>query len=1222
MTTFSSANEKLEILPEPIVIEENYEIIGFLPGYSLPLKNKYVPSQTYAPMRKFCGDEYALSNVSDLAGGIRSHRKYAAVCRLRDVAFIESFDEDEELDDLIWDLFAPGLRAKRCDSDVVIGFQNMSKGAGFGCSSIVKTCWENNPHKLYEAMEQQDLYFDEVPINQSLQKLEVRLKTKDCRCYEVQPLWLRNQMQSFTKLQNLQFQEARFKIPSAVGISMPMGWIQLHDHLHRYATTTPEQRRDPTPEVVYFLCTWDIEKFDSMQPRALFWRDKRVRARGLQLTKQELDELAHLYYNTTNRVTVLPDGSVVFVKDGMISGGPNTTTDNIINHTQIFAMMWKKHTGRLVGFKDFITVSGFLLFGDDGICAIHNKRHENFFRAVPRLMKEIFGCNVTVEFHTKWSDAHFLGSQPLGDEPPLAYLSKPYDIPRQMTNLVEKEEGGERFDPIKCLQRGLGHRNLLAFTWICEDHEELDLLVQCMKVHVEKYDPIMANDALWVKLRRYALMSHEEFEDSLAYGLTGLERIETQSLVNVLTLRNNMMTKTKGQKMRRVQEVVVVKAQPKAQPKRKKHTNPSTGNVVGKIAEGVVSAVPVVGPFLGPLAGAVAGGLTNAITGSDWSGSGDYKIKSNSFIDKKTGATITRIPGTDGSTTFKYREFIGNVIASPNAGDFAHQAVRINPADSETFSWLGDAANKYGQYKLKGMIGILESQTSMTAPDGGSSLGRWGINAQYNPALQEGFTTLNENLQADGGKHAVTTQSIEVGFECAPRKTVAPDGLYCSAGPPPAGMNYAQTDPFVINIWSEGVEEANAVLGTFSLLYEFEFMKKTLTPASTSLLADLFQGEVDIQESCFLGSEIVNCAENTLGGTAEFSATINEIEPGVLYKFPDNVNFGRYQVIVTTDIMGSAANFVPGQWYLYPNASCSINRFVMSGNPADDFPDMTHDGAVTAIGPYGGGNTATFASGQGLSVCFVFFVDVTAGGAEIGIVWNGVTATSMPSWAGLSVTSFPRVVQFGVPLSLSKRVLFKNGASVNRLAMALETAASTKEVAKITRHIRSNLAAKGLGTDDRTVLRNIHNPKHRDILKQHDFGRKKEVDTAVQDEIALLRAAVLGMRANYVPRDFPFGPPPSAPRPTSSFTSWTPSPEFQVIAQHTAENPNWQDNYDDELKLLEIKLKRARKEAKKRKKEPSPEKTSMSYVSSQTSQADQGLTSSLLTEVQTPTAPQ
>lgn len=135
------------------------------------------------------GEDYALSNVSDLAGGIRSHRKYAAVCSLRDTAYIESFDKDDELDELIWDLCAPGLRAKRCDPDVVIGFQIMSKGSGIGCKSIVKNCWEDNPHKCYEAMEQQDLYFDEVPLNQSMQKLEVRDKKKDCRCYEILPLW-------------------------------------------------------------------------------------------------------------------------------------------------------------------------------------------------------------------------------------------------------------------------------------------------------------------------------------------------------------------------------------------------------------------------------------------------------------------------------------------------------------------------------------------------------------------------------------------------------------------------------------------------------------------------------------------------------------------------------------------------------------------------------------------------------------------------------------------------------------------------------------------------------------------------------------------------------------------------------------------------------------------------------------------------------------------------
>jgi hypothetical protein len=1159
------------------------------------------------------GEEYALSNVSDLAGGIRSHRKYAAVCSLRDTEYIESFDKDDELDELIWDLFAPGLRAERCDSDVVIGFQTMSKGSGIGCKSIIKNCWEDNPHKCYEAMEQQDLYFDEVPLNQSMQKLEVRLKTKDCRCYEVQPLWLRNQMQSFTKLQNLQFQEARFEIPSAVGISMPMGWIQLHDHLHKYAESTPEQRRERNPGVVYFLVTWDIEKFDSMQPRALFWRNKRVRARGLRLNAQELAELNHLYFNTTNRVTVLPDGSVVFVKDGMISGGPNTTTDNIINHTQIFAMMWKKHTGSLAGFSDFIKVSGFLLFGDDGICAIHNKRHENFFRAVPRLMKEIFGCNVTVEFHEKWSDAHFLGSQPLGDEPPLAYLSKPYDIPRQMTNLVEKEEGGEQFDPIKCLQRGLGHRNLLAFTWICDEHEELDLLVQCMQKHVEKYDPILANDPLWVKIRRYALMSHEEFEDSLAYGLTGLERIETQSLVNDLTLRKTMMTKSKGQKLRKAaekKEVVVVEQmkKPKAARKRQRNANPSTGNVVGKITEGLVSQVPVVGPLLAPFAGALMGGATSALTSSDWSGNGDYKIKSNSFIDKRTGGPIQKLAGTDGSTTMKYREFIGNVLASPVPGNFAHEAIRVNPA-APTFAWLRKAAEGYDQFKLKGMIGMLESQTSMTAPDGGSSLGRWGLNATYNPALQAGFTTLQENLQADGGRHDVTTKDVVVGFECAPSKTISPDGLYISPGAPPPGMNYAQTDPFVINVWSEGVEEANAVLGTFSILYEFEFMKKTLSPSSTSQIADLFQGEVDIQQDCYLGSEIVACAENTIGGSAEFSDTIgDEADVGVLYTFPANLNSGRFMVTITVNLADGPTPWSLGKWYIFPTGTtCVVRNTVMSDDAANYPPNQTAiDGVGASVGPYGGPSTTQYDNAL-CSATVNLFIDVLEAGASFGIVWNGVTATTLPTWAGLCICSFPSTVQFGTPETLAKKMLFTNGASVNRLALSLESVSSPKEVAKIVRHIRANLSLKGLGTDDASVLRNIHNKKHREILKQYDFGRKKDVDTAMQDELSLLRAAIIGLQK---PVKIDLGPPVDDPK--KAELQKKPS----KVEKQKKEAAFWND-YDDEIAKMEKKLKKLKKAARSAAQETSTEpKASMSYSSS--SYSDQGLTSSLLPGVQTP----
>jgi len=540
---------------------------------------------------------------------------------------------------------------------------------------------------------------------------------------------------------------------------------------------------------------------------------------------------------------------------------------------------------------------------------------------------------------------------------------------------------------------------------------------------------------------------------------------------------------------------------------KKQRNNPSTGNVVGKIAEGLVSQVPIVGPLLGPMANAAASALTSA----DWSGSGDYKIKSNSFYDRKTGAPITKLAGTDGSTTFKYREFIGNVIASPIAGDFAHQAIRVNPGDPETFEWLHKAADGYDQWKLKGMIGLLETQTSMTAPDGGSSLGRWGCNATYNPAMQQGFTTLQQNLQADGGRHDVTTKSIEVGFECSPKKTLAPDGLYISAGAPPEGMNYAQTDPFVVNIWSEGVEEANAVLGTFSILYEIEMSKKTLTPSSTALVGDLFQGEVDISSDCYLGSEIQVCAENSLGGTAAFSANIHppDNDNGVLYTFPVGINSGRFLVSGSTSIASSTASYFEGTWSI-ACTGCTPVPGALTGDVADLPPYLLDYDTGDRIGPAGQSHNTSAATAD-YANHWSFVVDVTAEGATIGIIWGGTNATSGPTWANLMVTSFPKTLSFNPSLLEGKRMLYKNGASINRLALGLEGATCPKDVARIVRHIRSSLSAKGVGSDDKTLLANIHLKKHRDILKQYDFGRKKEADTALEDEVKLLRAAVLAI---------------------------------------------------------------------------------------------------------------
>lgn len=511
VTDFTSPHPNIELLPEPVWEKGNYAIIGRCPTYSLPLNNKFVDSETYALMRKYTTGDYHLADVQSKEQAVASHRKYQNCFDTRDNALLDKYQDDPVFFDLLWSIWGEALTADRPDTTQVVAFQQMAKGSGNGCSGTKGTCFAQNPLKCYEAIENQPSYYGEVPIDQSVQKLEVRLKTKNTRCYVVFPMWYTMQVQSFTKLQNLRVQEFKFKTPSAVGISMPLGWIAIEARLTKYRV----------PGGIFKLGNWDIELFDSTQAHQLMEVVRRLRAKGLRLSKRELREFNHLSYHKVNRIVLMPDGSLHWVMDGNGSGHPDTTTDNGINHVSMFAICWREIYGSFAGFKDFLETSGLLVFGDDGICALVNQQAVDFFSRLPATWKRIFGANLKLEIHDEWKDAHFLGQQPLGNNYPYSVLAKPHDVDREITNLVLKGQRENTFDPVKELQRGIAHRALNAFTYLYREHQLIDDLVDCMRNLIEDWDERMTGSVEWTHAKRYALMSHEDFANHLVSSMSG-----------------------------------------------------------------------------------------------------------------------------------------------------------------------------------------------------------------------------------------------------------------------------------------------------------------------------------------------------------------------------------------------------------------------------------------------------------------------------------------------------------------------------------------------------------------------------------------------------------------------------------------------------------------------------------------------------------------------------
>lgn len=528
VTFFTSEPPEITWFRQPLQIEENYWLVGRAEHYAFPQRNKFAPTPEFEPLRKFSTGEYGLSHVDNIEEITRSHAKYAEPCRKRNVEFIESFDENPLLDSIMWAIYGFALTTDTTPDVTVVDIQNLSKGAGTACSSIKRACWEKGAWKLIKLLDDPSPMRGEIPIWQGSGKLEIRLKTKPCRIYVIAPMWFSMGGQKFTKLQNESLMAHRFKIPSAVGMSVPYEWPRLHRALHEHAR--------PGFKTLYFLS--DISLWDAVQHRSCLWRLFRLRARGLGLVKgtPEYAQFEHQVYWTINRIVLLPDASVVFTKDGNASGKVDTTHDNGMNQVQMVAMCWHYLKGNFIGFVQFIRRSGFFTFGDDVVASIVCKEDLSFFERLPELWLSLFGGTLKSEIVSEWSDVHFLGQRPISNFYPGCFLVRPYDTDRQVSNLVEKGNPVNKPDPIRDLQRALAHRMLLAATYLTDDHDVLDALKVCIADLVNRYDPLLIDDPLWAQLKSQALKDDDEFALSILTPPIDDNRV-VQCAINVSTHR-------------------------------------------------------------------------------------------------------------------------------------------------------------------------------------------------------------------------------------------------------------------------------------------------------------------------------------------------------------------------------------------------------------------------------------------------------------------------------------------------------------------------------------------------------------------------------------------------------------------------------------------------------------------------------------------------------------
>lgn len=227
-------------------------------------------------------------------------------------------------------------------------------------------------------------------------------------------------------------------------------------------------------------------------------------------------------------------------------------------------------------------------------------------------------------------------------------------------------------------------------------------------------------------------------------------------------------------------------------------------------------------------------------TFKNWTGLGDYQLKSNSLIQGGMGGAPNIQISSQGRSTFiKWREYIGDVATHPTTvGQFNPVTYVVNPANLKTFPWLCTIATQYEQYKPKGII--FEFRSTATDTTTNASLGSVIFATEYD-LLDTNYDNKMTMLNSAYSSEAKMTDNILHGIECDPVELNR--NVFFSKQSNSTVLTTADRDYDICKTTvatQGGGLAAGQSVGSLYVHYEFEFIKEQQwggVPANNTLIS-------------------------------------------------------------------------------------------------------------------------------------------------------------------------------------------------------------------------------------------------------------------------------------------------------------------------------------------------------------------------------------------------
>lgn len=241
---------------------------------------------------------------------------------------------------------------------------------------------------------------------------------------------------------------------------------------------------------------------------------------------------------------------------------------------------------------------------------------------------------------------------------------------------------------------------------------------------------------------------------------------------------------------------------------------------------GTAGGAAIGGYFGNPAAGGAVGNSLGASI-SKWLGSGDYAVSSNSIVGQtlKSSDSIPNMHRDGQSVIIRHKEYLGEVTA--NKSFTINNTFPLNPGLAQTFPWLSGVANRFQEYRFKGVVYHYVPSSGSLSTGTSNALGTVMLQTTYrsNDAVPASKV---EMLNEYWASESVPSEPFCHPIECDPKEN--PFNIqYVRTQSVPTGDNQLIYDLGATHLATSGQQVDGVVLGDLWITYEVELKKPVVT---------------------------------------------------------------------------------------------------------------------------------------------------------------------------------------------------------------------------------------------------------------------------------------------------------------------------------------------------------------------------------------------------------